>query len=145
MLLRVKKLKKCNYPPPTAPPRQLSTEEYINILTECSRRLCGMFNQILGNVEEDSGECQFRFWAMFKFLVLLNLDSFCEIVLIFAEFRKGIKQLLIQSSENIFSTLLVITNVLRVNTVFLHPFSFLFSLSFYVEKRVQLLCAGSGY
>ena len=73
----------------------------------------------------------------------LNLDSFCEILLIFLSNsavilrqNKVIKQLLINSSENIFSTLLVMTNLLRLNTVFLQPFSFLFSLSFYVEKRV---------
>ena len=73
----------------------------------------------------------------------LNLDSFCEIVLIFLSNsavilrqNKVIKQLLINSSENIFSTLLVITNLLRLNTVFLQRFSFLFSLSFHVEKRV---------
>ena len=72
----------------------------------------------------------------------LNLDSFCEIVLIFLpnsavrlRQSKGIKQL-INSSENIFSTLQVITNLLLLNTVFLQPFSFLFSLSFYVEKGV---------
>ena len=71
----------------------------------------------------------------------LNLDSFCEIVLIFLSNsavrlrqNKVIKQLVINSSENIFSTLLVITNLLRLNTVFLQPFSFLFSLSFCVEK-----------
>ena len=73
----------------------------------------------------------------------LNLDSFWEVVLIFLSNsavilrqNKVIKQLLINSSENIFSTLLVITNLLRLNTVFLQRFSFLFSLSFYVEKRV---------
>ena len=71
----------------------------------------------------------------------LNLDSFCEIVLIFLsnsavrlQQNKVIKQLVINSSENIFSTLLVITNLLRLNTVSLQPFSFLFSLSFCVEK-----------
>ena len=71
----------------------------------------------------------------------LNLDSFCEIVLIFLSSsavrlrqNKVIKQLVINSSENIFSMLLVITNLLRLNTVFLQPFSFLFSLSFCVEK-----------
>ena len=71
----------------------------------------------------------------------LNLDSFCEIVLIFLSNsavilrqNKVIKQLLINSSENIFSTLLVMSNLLRLNTVFLQPFSFLFSLSFCVEK-----------
>ena len=71
----------------------------------------------------------------------LNLDSFCEIVLIFLSNsavrlpqNKVIKQLVINSSENILSTLLVITNLLRLNTVFLQPFSFLFSLSFCVEK-----------
>ena len=73
----------------------------------------------------------------------LNLDSFCEIVLIFLSNsavilrqNKVITQLLINSSENIFSTLLVITNFLRLNIVFRQPFSFLFSLSFYVEKRL---------
>ena len=73
----------------------------------------------------------------------LNLDSSCEIVLIFLSNsavilrqNKVITQLLINSSENIFSTLLVITNFLRLNIVFRQPFSFLFSLSFYVEKRL---------
>ena len=61
----------------------------------------------------------------------LNLNLFCEIVLIFlsnsaVRLRKNkvIKQLLINSSENIFFWLLVITNLLRLNTVFLQPFSF---------------------
>ena len=60
----------------------------------------------------------------------LNLDSFCEIVLIFLSSsavrlrqNKVIKQLVINSSENIFSTLLVITNLLRLNNLF--PFFFL--------------------
>ena len=76
-----------------------------------------------------------------KVPVNLNLDSFCEIVLIFLSNsavrlrqNKVIKQLVINSSENLFSTLLVITNLLRLNTVSLQPFSFLFSLSFCVEK-----------
>ena len=73
----------------------------------------------------------------------LNLDSFCEIVLIFLSKsavrlrqNKGIKQLLINSSENIFFTLQVKTNLLLLNIVFLQPFSFLFSLSFLVDKGV---------
>ena len=73
----------------------------------------------------------------------LNLDSFCETVVIFLSNSavrlrqyKVRKQLLINSSENTFSRLLVITNLLCLNTVFLQPFSILFSLSFYVEKTV---------
>ena len=73
----------------------------------------------------------------------LNLDSFCEIALIFLSNSavrlrqyKVRKQLLINSYENTFSRLLVITNLLCLNSVFLQPFSILFSLSFYVEKTV---------
>ena len=68
----------------------------------------------------------------------LNLDSFCEIVLIFLSNStvilrqkiviKLLLKLQINSSENVFSTLLVITNLLCLNTVFLQPFSFLFSV-----------------
>ena len=73
----------------------------------------------------------------------LNLDSFCETVVIFLSNSavrlrqyKVRKQLLINSSENTFSRQLVITNLLCLNTVFLQPFSILFSLYFYVEKTV---------
>ena len=66
---------------------------------ECWRRFLGMFQKILGNVQEDSGkcsrgcsgnvqeysgECSKRFWGMFKKIPgNLNLDLFCEILLIF--------------------------------------------------------------
>ena len=81
-----------------------------------------MFKKIMGNVqidswniEEDSGECWFRFWTVLvKVSGNLNVDSLCEIVLIFLSNsavrlrqNKVIKQLLINSSENIFSRLLV--------------------------------------
>ena len=51
-----------------------------------------MLKKILGNVKKDSGECSKRFWRMFKKIPgkvqedsgeNLNLDLFCEILLIF--------------------------------------------------------------
>ena len=43
-----------------------------------------MFQKIPGNVREDSGECSRRFRGMLKkILSNLNLDLFCEILLIF--------------------------------------------------------------
>ena len=88
-----------------------------------------MFENIAGNVQEDYGEYSNRFlecWRRFRRMLVqvlamlvkvpgnLNLDSFCEIVLIFLSNsavrlrqNKVIKQLLINSSENIFSRLLV--------------------------------------
>ena len=84
----------------------------------------------------------------------LNLDSFCEIVLIFLpnsavrlRQSKGIKQLLINSSENIFSTLQVITNLLLLNTVFRQPFSFfsfLFLSLFMLRKECNYCAQGQG-
>ena len=80
--------------------------------------------------------------------ILLGVKNFkkCnvhrEIVLIFLSNsavrlrqNKGIKQLIINSSENIFSTLLVITNLLRLITVFIQPFSFLFLSLFVLRKE----------
>ena len=45
-----------------------------------------MFEEIRGNVQEDSGECSKRFWGMLKKIsgnLNLDLDLFCEILLIF--------------------------------------------------------------
>ena len=43
-----------------------------------------MFEKIPGNVQEDSGECFTRFRGMFeKIPGDLNLDLFCEVLLIF--------------------------------------------------------------
>ena len=51
---------------------------------ECSKRFWGMFKTIPGNVQEDSGECSKRFRGMFERIPRnLNLDLFCEILLIF--------------------------------------------------------------
>ena len=58
---------------------------------ECFRRFRGVFLNIPGNVAEDSGECSKRFRGMFKKTQEmydripgnLNLDLFCEILLIF--------------------------------------------------------------
>ena len=51
---------------------------------EYSKRFQGMFKKILGNVEEDSGECSKGFRGMLKKISgNLNLDLFCEILLIF--------------------------------------------------------------
>ena len=51
---------------------------------ECSRGFRGIFEKIPGNVQEDSGQCFRRFRGMFeKIPGNLNLDLFCEILLIF--------------------------------------------------------------
>ena len=51
---------------------------------ECLERFRGMFKKIPGNVRKDSGECSKRFRGMFKKIPRnLNLDLFCEILLIF--------------------------------------------------------------
>ena len=95
---------------------------------ECSRRFRGMFEKIPGNVQKDSGECSKRFRGMFqKIPGNLNLDLFCEILLIFYQ----ILQLNDVKTKEYFLCyyLLLITNLLRLGTVFLPPFSFLFSFS----------------
>ena len=51
---------------------------------ECSRRFRGMFKKIPGNVQRNSRECSRRFRGMVKKISgNLNLDLFCEILLIF--------------------------------------------------------------
>ena len=95
---------------------------------ECSKRFQGMLNKIPGNVRKDSGECSERFRGMLKKIPgNLNLDLFCEILLIFYQ----ILQLNCVKTKEYFLCyyLLLITNLLRLNTVFLPPFSFLFSFS----------------
>ena len=54
------------------------------------------------------------------------------------------KQLLINSSEKIFSTLLLMTNLLRINTVFLPPFPCPYFCSFYVGKKCNHCAQGQG-
>ena len=84
--------------------------------------------KIPGNVEEDSGKCSRKFWGMFKKIPgNLTLDLFCEILLIFYQ----ILQLNCARTKEYFLRfyLLLITNLLRLNTVFLPPFSFPFSFS----------------
>ena len=50
---------------------------------ECSRRFWGMFKKIPENVQEDSGECSRRFREMLEEIPgNLTLDLFCEILLI---------------------------------------------------------------
>ena len=93
---------------------------------ECSKRFRGMLKKIPGNVQKDSGKCSRRFRGMFeKMPGNLNLDLFCEILLIFYQ----ILQLNCVKTKEYFLCyyLLLITNLLRLNTVFLSPFSFLFS------------------
>ena len=93
---------------------------------ECSVRFRGMFEKIPGNVQEISGECLRRFPEMFeKVPGNLTLDLFCEFLLIFYQ----ILQLSCGRRKEYFLRycLLPITNLLRLNTVFLSPFSFLFS------------------
>ena len=95
---------------------------------ECSKRFRGMFENIRGNVRKDSGECSKRFRGMFeKIPGNLNLDLFCEILLIFYQIRQlnGVKT----KEYFLCYYLLLITNLLRLNTVFLPSFSFLFSFS----------------
>ena len=73
---------------------------------KCSRGFRGMFKRILGNIRKesgkcsaDSGECLTRFWGMFKRIPgNLNLDLFCEILLIFYQ----ILQLKCEKQRNIF-------------------------------------------
>ena len=51
---------------------------------ECSGGFRGMFKKILGNVRKDSGECSRGFRGMFERIPgNLNLDLFCEILPIF--------------------------------------------------------------
>ena len=51
---------------------------------ECSNRFREMFEEFPGNAREDSGECSRRFRGMLKKISgNLNLDLFCEILLIF--------------------------------------------------------------
>ena len=80
---------------------------------ECSKRFRGMLEKIPGNVRKDSGESKFRF-------ILRNLAYFYRIL-----------QLNSVKTKEYFLCyyLLLITNLLRLNTVFLPPFSFLFSFS----------------
>ena len=89
---------------------------------ECSRRFRGMFEKVPGNVQEDSGECSKRFRGMFKKIPgNLNLDLFCAILL----------QLNSDKTKEYFLRyyLLLLTNLVRLNTIFLPPFSFLISFS----------------
>ena len=95
---------------------------------ECSKRFRGMLKKIPGNVRKDSGKYSKRFREMFeKIPGNLNLDLFLEILLIFDQILQlnGVKT----KEYFLCYYLLLITNLLRLNTVFLPPFSFLFSFS----------------
>ena len=84
---------------------------------ECSKRFQGIFEKISGNVQEDSGECSKRFWEMLKKIPRnLNLNLLCEILLVFYQ----ILQLNCDNTKEYFLHyyLLLITNLLRLNTVF---------------------------
>ena len=73
---------------------------------ECSKRFRGMFPKILDNVPEDSGECSRRFRGMLKKIPgNLNLDLFCEILLIFNQ----ILELSCGNTKEYFSALLITT------------------------------------
>ena len=100
-----------------------------------------MLKKIPENVEDDSGECLKRFQVMFKKIPgNLTLDLFCEILLIFYQ----ILQLNCARTKEYFLRfyLLLITNLLRSNTVFLPPFSFLFSFS--CRGKSVITSAGAG-
>ena len=82
---------------------------------ESWRRFWGMLKKIPGKVRKDSGECSRRFREMLKKISgNINLDLFCKILLIFYQTRYW---------------LLHITNLQHLNTVFLPPFSFSISFS----------------
>ena len=73
---------------------------------EYSKRFRGMFPKIPWNAEEDSGECSRRFRGMFERIPRnLNLDLFCEILLIFLS-NSAIK---LRKNKGIFSALLITT------------------------------------
>ena len=80
---------------------------------QCSKRFRGMFKKILGNAREESGESKFRF-------ILWNVAYFSS--------NSAIK--LRQNKEYFLHYyLLLLTNLLRLSTVFLPLFSLLFSFS----------------
>ena len=94
---------------------------------EFQQRFLG-FKRILGNAQNYSAECSRRFRGMFKKIPRnLNLDLFFEILLIFYQ----ILRLNCDKTKKYFLRycLLLITNLLRLNTVFPPPFSFLFSFT----------------
>ena len=79
-----------------------------------------------------SGKCSRRFWGMFKQIPgNLTLDLFCEIWLILYQ----ILQLNWNRTKEYFLRyyLLLITNLLRLNTVFLPPF--FLSLFFLLSRK----------
>ena len=94
---------------------------------ECSKRFRGMLNKIPGNVRKDSGECSKRFRGMLeKIPGNVRKDSGeSKFLLIFYQILQlnGVKT----KEYFLCYYLLLITNLLRLNTVFLPPFSFLFS------------------
>ena len=95
---------------------------------ECSRKFRAMFEEIPGKVQGDSGECSRGFRGILKKISgNLNFDLFCEILLIFYQ----ILQLNCKKTKEYFLRykLLLISNLLRLNTVFFPRFSFPFSLS----------------
>ena len=100
----------------------------------------GMFTRIPGNVEENSGECRRRFRVMFERIPgNLNLDYFVKSCLLFYQ----ILQLNCEETKEYFLRyqLLLKTNLLRLNTVFLPHFSF--SISFSCgENGVVTRCRG---
>ena len=101
---------------------------------ECSKRFREMCKEIPGNVRKNFGECLRRFWGMLeKIPGNLTLDLFCEVSFIFHQ----ILQLTCDRRKECFLRyyLLLITNLLRLNTVFLPPF-FPFSFLCLVEERV---------
>ena len=91
---------------------------------ECSRRFREIFEKIPGNVQEDSGETNFRF-------ILWNLAYLYQIL-----------QLNWDRTKEYFLRyylLLLITNLLRLNTVFLPPF--FLSLFFLLSRKECNYCA----
>ena len=104
---------------------------------ECSKRFRGIFEKISGNVQEDSGECSKRFREMLKKIPgNLNLDLLCEIWLISYQTL----QLNCDKTKKYFLHyyLLLITNLLRLNTVFS---TYIFVVVFLLSERGCNYCA----
>ena len=109
---------------------------------ESSKGFRGMLKKISGNNLKDFEECSRRFREMFeKIPGNLNLDLFCEILLIFYQ----ILQLNCDKIKEYFLCyyFLRTRNLLRLNTVFLPPFSFLFAFSCW-ERGVITVCEWKG-
>ena len=94
---------------------------------ECSRRFRGMFKKIPGNVQRNSRECSRRFRGMVKKISgNLNLDLYCEILLIFLSNSAN----KMRKNKGIFSALLITTYHLSPTPKYCFSSTFFLSLFF---------------